>query len=119
MELTRAAAHLVVAGLLLGLVPSRAHAQAPGVDPYYEFLVARHLEGEGDNAGALAALQRAATAEPRSAEVRAEIAAFQLRHNQRAEAEKASRGALAIDDNNMEANRVLGQILAANADRDT
>jgi len=120
MEVTRAAAHLVVAGLLLGLVPSAAHAQAPaGVDAYYEFLVARHLEGEGDNAGALAALQRAATAEPRSAEVRAEIAAFQFRHNQRAEAEKASRDALAIDENNMEANRVLGQILAANSDRDS
>ena len=120
MELTRAAGSLVIAGLLLGVAPSGAYAQATaGVDAYYEFLVARHLEGEGDNAGALAALQRAATAEPKSAEVRAEIAAFQLRHNQRAEAEKAAREAVALDENNLEGNRVLGQILAANADRET
>jgi tetratricopeptide (TPR) repeat protein len=118
MELTRAAAGLVVAGLLLGAAPS-AQAQTTGVDAYYEFLVARHLEGEGDNPGALAALQRAAVAEPKSAEVRAEIAAFQLRHNQRAEAEKAAREAIAIDQDNGEANRVLGQILAQNADRET
>src|SRR3954468_15895865 len=118
MELTRAAGPLVIAGLLVGLSPTGALAQPAGVDAYYEFLVARHLEGEGDNAGALAALQRAAAAEPKSAEVRAEIAAFQLRHNQRAEAEKAAREALTIDDKNLEANRVLGQILAANADRE-
>jgi len=120
MELTRAAGALVVGGLLLGLAPSPAHGQTTaGVDAYYEFLVARHLEGEGDNAGALAALQRAAVAEPRSAEVRAEIAAFQMRHNQRGEAEKAAREALAIDENNTEANRVLGLILANNADRES
>src|SRR3954470_4357937 len=116
MELTRAAGPLVIAGLLLGLTPSGALAQPAGVDSYYEFLAARHLEGEGDNAGALAGLQRAAGAEPKSAEVRAEIAAFQMRHNQRGDAEKAAREALAIDENNVEANRVLGQILASNAD---
>ena len=120
MELTRAAGSFVVAGLLLGLAPSGAVAQsASGVDAYYEFLVARHLEGEGDNSGALSALQRAAAAEPKSAEVRAEIAAFQMRHNQRVEAEKAAREALAIDDDNTEANRVLGNILANNADRES
>src|SRR6476469_5180467 len=120
MELTRAAGSFVIAGLLLGIAPSGAYAQATaGVDAYYEFLVARRLEGEGDNAGALAALQRAAVAEPKSAEVRAEIAAFQMRHNQRGEAEKAAREAVAIDENNMEANRVLGLILASNADRES
>src|SRR5690348_7690602 len=120
MEVTRAARHLVVAGLLFGVLPSGARAQTPtAVDPYFEFLVARHLEGEGDNSGALAALQRAAAAEPKSAEVRAEIAAFHLRHNQRNDAEKAAREALAIDANNVEANRVLGMLLSATIDRDT
>jgi tetratricopeptide (TPR) repeat protein len=119
MEVTRAARRLLVAGLLIGWAPASVLAQpATAVDPYFEFLAARHLEGEGDNAGALAALQRAAAADPASAEVRAEIAAFQLRHNQRSEAEKAARDSLTIDANNMEANRVLGQILAANADRE-
>jgi len=60
MELTRAAGSLVVAALLLGVTPPSAHGQTTGgTDAYYEFLVARHLEGEGDNPGALAALQRA------------------------------------------------------------
>lgn len=115
----RAVRRLVVAGLVIGWAPTGVLAQsAAAVDPYFEFLTARHLEGEGDNAGALAALQRAAVAEPTSAEVRAEIAAFQLRHNQRPDAEKAAREALTIDANNMEANRVLGTILAANSDRE-
>jgi tetratricopeptide (TPR) repeat protein len=117
MEVTRAARRLLVAGLLIGCPAGVLAQSAPVVDPYYEFLVARHLEGEGDNPGALAALQRAAAAEPTSAEVRAEIAAFQFRHNQRAEAEKAAREALTLDANNLEANRVLGQILAGNAER--
>lgn len=120
MVLTRAARGVLVAGLLVGLGPSGAHAQTTAaVDPYYEFLVARHLEGEGDNAGALAALQRAAAAEPKSAEIRAEIAAFHMRRNQRTEAEKAARDALAVDADNMEANRVLGTLLAANAERES
>jgi len=119
MEVTRSAHCLVVVALLIGFTPAGAFAQSPPPnDPYYEFLVARHLEGEGDNSGALAALQRAATAEPTSAEVRAEIAAFQLRHNQRSEAEKAAREAVTIDPDNMEGNRVLGTILAANAERE-
>jgi tetratricopeptide (TPR) repeat protein len=42
-----------------------------------------------------------------------------MRHNQRVEAEKAAREALAIDEDNFEANRVLGNILASNADRET
>ena len=48
MELTRVAGTVVVAGLLLGLAPSTARGQAAtGVDAYYEFLVARHLEANG------------------------------------------------------------------------
>jgi tetratricopeptide (TPR) repeat protein len=83
---------------------------------YFEFLMARRLEGLGDNDGALAALERAAVADPASAEVRAEIASFQLRRNRRAEAEEAALGALKLDDNNLEAHRVLGLLYAANAD---
>jgi tetratricopeptide (TPR) repeat protein len=114
----RAARSLIVAGLLVGVSPAASFAQA-AVDPYFEFLNARHLEGEGDNDGALAALQRAAAAEPKSAEIRAEIASFYLRRNKRVEAEKAARDAVAIDANNVEGNRVLGQLVAANADSAT
>src|SRR5918992_383690 len=91
----------VVAGLLAGALASPAVAQAQ--DPYFEFLMARRLEAQGDNAGALAALVRAADADRTSAEIRAEIAAFQLRHNRREDAEKAAREALVLEEGNVEA----------------
>ena len=50
------------------------------------------------------------------AEVKAEIASFQLRRSKRDEAEKAAREAIALDDENTEAHKVLGLIYAATAD---
>jgi tetratricopeptide (TPR) repeat protein len=91
-------------------------AAAQTANSYFEFLNARRLENLGDNDGALAALQRAASADPMSAEVRAEIASFQLRRNRRTEAEEAALQALKIDEGNIEAHRVLGLLYAANAD---
>lgn len=93
--------------------PGAAQAQA---NPYFEFLMARRLESEGDVAGALAALQRAATAEPRAASIRAEIAALEFRRNRRDEAERAAREALALDEANPDAHRILGFIFTARAD---
>jgi tetratricopeptide (TPR) repeat protein len=106
---------LSAAVLAAVLLPSAALAQGPG-DPYFEFLMARRLESQGDAAGALAALTRAAAADSRSAEIRAEIAALQLRQNRADAAEKAAREALVIDEMNVEAHRVLGLLYAANAD---
>src|ERR1041384_2313799 len=89
----------------LSLVTAASSAWAQSTDQaYYEFIMARHLEGEGDNAGALAALQRAATADPMSADVRAEIASFQYRRNQSEEAGKAATAALALDADNADAH---------------
>jgi tetratricopeptide (TPR) repeat protein len=105
----------LIVALVTGLVPDLAFAQGPA-DAYFEFLMARRLESEGDNRGALTALERAAAADPNSAEIRAEIASFHLRRNQRAEAEKAALAALALDDKNVEANRVLGNLYAAAAE---
>ena len=114
MALTRAACLCV-----LSLVTAASGAWAQTSDQaYYEFIMARHLEGEGDNAGALAALQRAAAADPMSADVRAEIASFQYRRNQRDEAEKAANAALALDGDNAEAHRVLGLIAAGRAENE-
>ena len=70
--------------------------------------MARRLEAEGDNSGALASLKRAAAADPRSAEIHAEMAGFHLRHNERSEAEAAAKAALAINPDNVGANRALG-----------
>src|ERR1043166_6278115 len=115
MAVTRAARLVLLVGPLFALISGVAFAQGP-VDPYYEFLMARHLEAEGNNAGAMAALERAAAAEPKSAEIRSEVAAFYYRRNQRDMAEKSAKAALALDDKNIEANRILGLIFAANAD---
>ncbi len=111
IKLRRRAALVLV---LLGLSPAGAAAQQSAANPYFEFLQARRLEGEGDLKGALAALERAAAADPKSAEVKAEIAGLHFRRNPpaRAEAEKAARDALALDEANVEANRTLGYLIA-------
>ncbi len=115
MPKMRAAAPFLVAGLLAGFVPPRAAAQGTA-DPYYEFLIARRLESAGNTAGAVAALERAAAADPASAEVRAEIASLHLRQNQAEAAEKAAKAALLLDEKNADANRVLGLLEAAQVD---
>ncbi|HLG58216.1 MAG TPA: tetratricopeptide repeat protein [Vicinamibacterales bacterium] len=114
MPFTRASASLLAAALSLG-TPSLALGQG-STDTYFDFLMARRLEADGDVKGAQAALERAATADPKSAEIRAEIASLHLRRNERPEAEKAAKAALAIDDKNVEANRALGLIYAAAAE---
>src|SRR5687768_7718544 len=111
MLFTRRSALAVIAALYVGM-PSVALAQTPTADTYYEFLLARRLEEAGDVKGARAALERAAAADPKSAEIRAEIAALHLRRNERPEAEKAAKAALALDEKNFEANRTLGLLYA-------
>jgi tetratricopeptide (TPR) repeat protein len=114
MHFTRTAPWLIVA-VLLAAAPSAATAQG-AASSYFEFLMARRLEGQGDTKGALAALERAASGDPTSAEIPAEIAAFHLRRNDRDAAEKSARAALVLDEKNVEANRVLGTIKANAAD---
>jgi tetratricopeptide (TPR) repeat protein len=105
----------LITALVAGLVPDPARAQDGG-NAYFEFLMARRLESAGDNKGALAALERAIRADPKSAEIKAEVAAFHFRRNQRPEAERAAQEALALDPENVEANKVLGNIYAAAVD---
>jgi tetratricopeptide (TPR) repeat protein len=108
----------LVAVLVSAGTPYVAHAQTT-TDAYFEFLQARRLEADGNPKGALAALERAAVADPKSAEVRAEIAALHLRRNERAEAEKSAKAALAIEETNVEANRVLGLLYASQVEGST
>ena len=112
MAYTRAASFMLLGALLVGLAPGVVSAQQTS-QAYLAFLMARRLEAEGDNSGALASLKRAAAADPRSAEIHAEMAGFHLRHNERPEAEAAAKAALAIDPDNVGANRALGLINAA------
>ena len=108
---TRAVRVLLMAGFLC--TPTLAATQA---EPYLDFLLARRLEAEGNNDGARAALERAAAADPKSAEIRAELAAFHMRQNDIPAAEAAARDALKLDAANVEGHRVLGLISAAYAE---
>jgi thioredoxin-like negative regulator of GroEL len=65
---------------LLVATPGVAFAQTAD-EGYYDFLMARHLEASGDSKGAQALLEKAVAADPKSAEVRAELAAFHLRRD--------------------------------------
>jgi len=117
MDLRRDARIMVVAALIAAGVPGVAIAQAPN-DPYYNFLMGRHFESDNKVTDALASLERAATGDPKSAEIRAEIASLQFRRGMRDEAEKAAKQALVLDEQNFEANRVLGLVNASAAAND-
>jgi len=115
MTFMRARRLLLIGALVTGFAPAVSVAQERA-EAYLSFLMARRLEADGDHGGALAALERAAKADPTSAEIRAEVSALHLRRNARPEAEKEAKVALAIDADNVEANRVLGLINAAAAE---
>ncbi len=74
---------LVLVGCVSGSVfGAAAPATAQGTaDAYFEFLMARRLEAQGDHTGAQAALERATRASNRSAEIWAELSAFHLRRS--------------------------------------
>ncbi|MDP1570682.1 MAG: tetratricopeptide repeat protein [Vicinamibacterales bacterium] len=117
---------LLLVGLLVPVPVVRAQTPAApatpaarpagGLEAYYQFMLARRLDGEGHHAAALAALERARTLDPSSAEIVAEIAAHHARQNRAAEAVTAAEAALVIDPANGEANRVLGLVYAAYAE---
>ena len=125
-EMSRTRLALVIVGLCLPA--SSVWAQAPdarsatavqpsgGSEAYYQFLLARRLDADGDHAGALAALERARTLDPGSAEIPAEIAAHHARQNRAGEAVAAAEAAVALDPDSVEANRVLGLVYAAYAE---
>lgn len=94
-------------------VSSRAGGAPASADAYFAFLEARRLEEAGQIEAAARALDRAARADPASAEIRAEQAALFARQNDAGKAEAAARAALALDPDNGEANFVLGTILAS------
>jgi cytochrome c-type biogenesis protein CcmH/NrfG len=79
-------------------------------------MLSRHLENQGDEAGALEALKRAQAADPTSAEIRAEMAGLYARQNKAAEAVDAAEQALKLDPSAGEAHRILGLVYAAWAD---
>ena len=107
-------ASIALAAVLL-LAPRAALAQN-GAEAYYDFLMARHLEASGDSKGAQAQLEKAVAADPKSAEVHAELAAFFLRRDDGDNAERVAKDALQLDDDSSEAHRVLGMLYAAKSE---
>lgn len=107
---------LVLALLASGAGPTLAEQAAPAdrtAQAYFEFLLARRLESQGDAAGALQALERALALDPDSAELHAELAGYHARQNDGAAAVKAAEKALEFDPDNAEAHRLLGLIYSA------
>jgi cytochrome c-type biogenesis protein CcmH/NrfG len=116
--LALAASTLGVAGFAVAQPRPAPPAEAGMADAqaYYEFMMARRLEADGDTAGALAALERARKIDPSSPEVLAEIAGLQARQNKGDEALKAATEAVALDPGNVEAHRVIALVYSAWAD---
>ena len=105
----------LLAGSGLSLAQTPPASDAAG-QAYFEFLLARRLEGQGDNAGALEALKRAIALDPKSGELYAELAGFYARQNKGEEAVEAAERALTFDPDNVEAHRMLGLVFAAWSD---
>ena len=82
-------------------------------EAYYQFILGRRLESDGDIDRAIAAHREAARLDPSSAEVRAELAGLYARQGRVADAITEARRALAIDGTSYEAHRVLGMLLAS------
>ena len=89
-----------------------ATADDPKARAFYEFLMARRLEGAGDSAGSMAALQRAQELDPNSAEIAAEMAGAHARQDQAQSAILQAQRALKLDAGNVEAHFVLAQLYA-------
>ena len=90
--------------------------QDPKAQAQFEFMMARRMESAGDMPGALASLERARKLDPEAAEIPAEIAGYYYRQNKPTEAIAAAEQALKIDQDNVEAHSVLGNVFSAWAD---
>jgi len=114
VTLTFASCRLASVVVLLLVMGSLVEAQTR--DAYFEFLMARRFEAQGEHTAAREALERAVAADPESAAVRAGIASFELRRNERDDAEREALLALRLDDANGEAHSVLGVLYAADVE---
>jgi tetratricopeptide (TPR) repeat protein len=93
--------------------PSASGATSADAPATYYFMLGRHLEDADKVEEAIAAHKKAIELEPRTAELRAELAALYARQDRAREAMETAEAALAIDPANREANRVVGSIYAA------
>jgi tetratricopeptide (TPR) repeat protein len=126
LSLAAGAAEAVRAGITAPLaVAEAAPAQKPGVatqapsapskiaEAYYQFMLGRYEESEGDMDAAIKAYQQAALLDPGSAEIQAELASLYARLSRAGDAIAAAEAALKLDPKNIEAHRTLGLVYAA------
>ena len=125
MQRARLSCLIVIA---LALLPVRVWAQRDSAptsvaslrpEAYYEFLRGTHLEGNGEVTEAISAFERAASLDPRAADIPAELAALYARQGKLSEARQTAESALKIDPDNVDAHRVLGGIFASMVDSDS
>jgi tetratricopeptide (TPR) repeat protein len=116
MQFVRAALMLLATAGSASAQAASSAPQDPKAQAQYEFMMARRLEATGDNAGALASLERARKLDPDAAEIPAEIAGYYYRQNRPTDAVAAAEQALKLDKANVEAHNVLGTVFSAWAD---
>ena len=110
--------------LLFAVIAPTGAAQAQSAPPAvsgetagYYFLLARYYENTGRASDAVAAYQKALELEPKSAEIRAQLAALYAREDKAVEAVDTAEEALKYDPGNEEANRILGTIYSILSER--
>ena len=91
---------------------------AASAEAYYQFLLGRHLEGDGQIDKAVAAYQRAAALDPASSAIPAELAGLYARQGRIKDATGAADAALKLNPADVDAHRVLGSIYASLAEPD-
>jgi tetratricopeptide (TPR) repeat protein len=82
-------------------------------EAYYQFMLGRFEESEGNIDAAIKAYKQAALLDPGSAEIQAELATVFARQNRVRDAIAAAEAALKLDPKNIEAHRTLGLVYAA------
>jgi tetratricopeptide (TPR) repeat protein len=95
-----------------------APAVPPKAEAYYQFMLGRDFESEGNIDGAIKAYLEASRLDPKSAEIVAELAGLYARENKIRQATDTAQAALTIDAANVSAHRVLGIIYASMARAD-
>jgi len=97
------------------IAPSESRAADATAEAYEQYLLSQRLDAARDRDGAIAALKRAMTLDPTSAELPAALADLYLDLDKSVEATAAAEQALKIDASNRDAHRVLGTLYAAAA----
>ena len=113
---------LLVTSLVAGVAAPVWAGQAPAQDVQaagstYYYMAGRYLESAGRIEEAVAAFRRAIELDPQSAELRAELAGLYARQDNAIAAVEHVEAALALDPDHEEANRILGTVYAAFAER--